>query len=283
MQFFHITKLKNSRGKLPKSREYFERACIERGISYRPIEVETTDILQEDFVDASAEDVVYRDVGGRPAREIEKLLINRVGKSLHIDKNTVFTGRGDSYDLMKNANISVIPSVTLIPRKKAECARVAEYLGGFPLVIKVYGGMEGVGVMRVDSLESFISVLDYVKKDHQAHIRVMKYIPHIQYARLVVVGGEVVAATRDVAPKGDFRANARGPRDKKTEVFTPDAGIASEAVRAVAAVGMKVGGVDVLYGDDGQTYFSEVNNPFNMAETQTLSGVDIAGKMLDLF
>lgn len=283
MQFFHVTKLTNSRGKFPKSREYFEHACLNRGIVYKPIEVENTDVLQDDFGNVSTNDAVYRDVGGGQAREIEKLLINRVDKSLYVNPHTVFTGRGDSYDLMKNAGVRTIPSVTLIPRKKLDCARVAEHLDGFPLVIKVYGGMEGVGVMRVDSLASFISVLDFVRKDQDAHVRIMKFIPHTFYARLVVVGNEVVVATRDVAPKGDFRANARGPREQKTEVFIPEADVAAEAVRAVAAVGMKVGGVDVLYGEDGLTYFSEVNNPFNLAETQTLSGIDIAGKMLDLF
>ena len=53
------------------------------------------------------------------------------------------------------------------------------------------------------------------------------------------------------------------------------------AVAAVKSIGIEFGGVDILFSDNGEYYISEVNSPCAYNHTQTLTGIDIAGAIVD--
>lgn len=279
MQFFHITKEDGVKSHRQQS-EYLAAACAERNLMYRRII--DTDLSLSEFNDLAlgSGDLIYRSSSSKKALTLEQTLITDSSKTIFYDNHTVLTGRGGSYKIMKKAGLPVIPAIPFLPHKKRETIEFTEQLGGFPIVIKVMGGMEGIGVMRVDSLESFNSVSDFVRNNTTASVSVMKYIPHKRYARLVVVGDSVVAATCDVAPVGDFRANAWGPREDKGSAFEPTEAMSTAAVAAVRAMRIKTAGVDLLMADD-TFYIAEANFPFNFAETQRRTGIDIAGAIVD--
>lgn len=281
MNFFHISK-PNGIGSHKLQSEYFAAVCADKDITYNRLI--TQELSPLDYLDLPAVegDIVYRSAAGVSSETLERELISLYKlKSIHDSIDRALTGRGSSYDLMRRKDLPVIPSVPFLPWRKKDSLLLSEYVGGFPLVIKVDGGMEGVGVMRVDSIESFNSVADFLRRDASAKVRVMKYIPHEFYARLVVVGDRVVAATRDFPPLGDFRANARGPRGHDGEPFTPSQKMQSDAVKAVQAIGVKASGVDFLVVDERTHYISEANAPFNFAETQKITGVNIALSIVD--
>lgn len=279
MQFFHITKADGIKSHQQQS-QYLAAACAERNLTYRRII--DTDLSLSDFnhLELGSGDLIYRSSSSKKALTLEQSLITDTSKTILYDNHMILTGRGGSYKIMKKAGLPVIPAIPFLPHKKRETIEFAQQLGGFPLVIKVMGGMEGIGVMRVDSLESFNSVSDFVRNHTNASVSVMRYIPHKQYARLVVVGDQVVTATCDVAPVGDFRANAWGPRDVKGSVFEPTEEMSMAAIAAVRAMRIKTAGVDLLIADDA-FYIAEANFPFNFAETQRRTGVDIAGAIID--
>lgn len=277
MRFLHITK-KDQFGSHKEQSEYFANACTATGVEYvRITEGESDPLLIERLTE---EDIVYRSAASAWGKRVEKLLLHSDARHIYFNRNTVFTGKGGSYDLFVRDNIPVIPSISFFPNKKRDTARYIDTVGGLPLVVKVMGGMEGVGVIRVDSVEALNSLGDYIKKDPFAEYRIMKYVPHKYYGRLVVVDEKVVASMRDTAPLGDFRTNARGPRDEKGHPFTFSPEIEEIAVRAAQSVGVRFAGVDVLLGDDGNVYVAEANSPFNFAETQRITGIDVAGSLL---
>ena len=274
MQFFHITRADGIKSHTEQS-QYFASACAALGIDYRRIIDSDLTLAEFNALTLRPGDAIYRSSTSKKAIALERQLIADTTKTIFFNNHTVLTGKGGSYNLMKKIGLPVIKSVPFLPKKKLDAIDFAEYLGGFPLVIKVMGGMEGIGVMRVDSLQSLNSVSDFIKKDSGTEVCVMEFIPHEYYARLVVVGDTVVAATRDVPPVGDFRANALGPRAVKGEVFTPTDDMAAAAVAATHALGVKTAGVDLLINDTA-FYIAEANMPYNFAETQRRTGVDIA-------
>lgn len=280
MKLFHITK-SDKVGSHAKQSQYLEKAAKERGFEYVRIVIEELAPLSYLDFSPTQSDIVYRSAAGQTATTLERELLQKGAMSIHNNLESALAGRGSSYDLMTRAKLPVAKSVPFLPKKKKDSVAVADYLGGFPLIIKVMGGMEGVGVMRVDSIESFNSIIDFVRKDDHAVVRIMEYIPHEYYARLVVVGGTAVAATRDYPPLGDFRANARGPRTVKGAPFKPSSKMMEDAVKATAALGVKASGVDLMVASDGKHYLAEANLPFNFAETQGVTGVDIAGHLID--
>lgn len=74
--------------------------------------------------------------------------------------------------------------------------------------------------------------------------------------RVLVLGGQAVAAMRRRARPGEFRANA--DLGATTEWMELDAALAALAGRAAAAFGMAIAGVDILESDRGRLLL-EVN------------------------
>lgn len=279
MKFIHITAADDVGSNAEQSR-YFRDACTQREIAYQRFVDKEFDLSDLQAIAKDTESIVYRSTSSGRARALETELIQPATKTVYKDNQTAITGKGSSYTLMQKAQLPVIPAIPFLPRRKSEIYNYADHLGGFPLVIKVMGGMEGVGVIRVDSPESFNSVADYIKQDPSIAVIVMQYIPHTYYARLVVVGESVVAATKDQAPVGDFRGNTRGQRKEGGSLFHPSEEMKQVAIAATNTVGVKAAGVDLLLTEN-DFYIAEVNCPYNFAETQTITGIDIAGAMVD--
>ena len=59
------------------------------------------------------------------------------------------------------------------------------------------------------------------------------------------------------------------------------ADIASLAILGTEVLEREFGGVDILQASDGVLYLLEVNYPCYFAEAQVVSGIDIAGAMID--
>lgn len=281
IRFAHITSDDEKSGRKLQG-EYFSQACQKIGIGYTKF-LDTEFSIPEYLATLeSSFDILYRSEVSTRAKVIERHLLTNNTSTIYIDKKTAITGKGSSACHMEKNGLPVIPGIPFLPNKKTEAQDYANYFGGFPLVIKVLGGREGVGVLRVDSPESFNSIVDYIKSNSSnAEVRVMKYIPHDYYARLVVVGDSVVAATKEAAPIGDFRANARGKRVVQWERMEVTEQMERDAIRATKASGVLVGGVDLLLTENDY-FISEVNCPFNFAETQQRTGVDIAASILEL-
>jgi len=279
MRFIHISG-DDSLGSQGLQSEFFSEACVAMGLEYVRI-IDSKCTLQNYLaIGDTNSDVVYRSALSKKAQAIERGIVAMHTRTNSYENNLVFTGKAPSTDILKLHNLPFIPDIPFLPVNKRDALEFSEQVGGFPLIIKVMGGMEGVGVIKVDSIESFNSIADFIKSDSKLTVRVMQYVEHKYFARVAVVGSQVVASTMDMAPLGDFRANARGPRDEKGNSFTPSEEVTRDAVLFVEKLGVKSAGVDVLLSDDSY-YFAEANSPFNFAETQKRTGIDIARKMIE--
>lgn len=278
-KLFHIVRFNGV--SLPESQaDYLHLACDQHGITYEQVDVDKIGPIELLELNIAKTDGVYRSAQGVKARKIEQNIGLRCIYSIYTDLNILVTGKGNSRLVMEKAGLPVVRSTPYLPKSKKELSKAVEYLGGFPCVIKISGGYEGVGVIRVDSTEALFSVVDYVQKNEKNYSVMMQYIAHKTYARLVVVNEHVIAATADEAPVGDFRANARGLRNNAGDVHNPSNEVARLAAEGVRAMGLKCGGVDVMYADNGDFYFTEINSPFNFAETQQRTDIDIAHGLL---
>ncbi|TLV01332.1 ATP-grasp domain-containing protein [Dyadobacter luticola] len=152
-----------------------------------------------------------------------------------------------------------------------------DYLKGFPIIIKCYGGTGGIGVIKVDSFSSLYSLADYLTAI-QTRFALREFIPSTSCERLVVLGNEVIAAVSRPIVKNDFRSSSF---DIAVNKLDTDEILESIAVRSVNQVNLSLGGVDIITDSrDGQSYLLEVNFPFNFIPTQETTGVNIPGKMI---
>ena len=160
---------------------------------------------------------------------------------------------------------------------RALLARYAEYLGGYPLVLKTAGGTLGTGVMRVDSHAALLSLADYLVATG-ADFLLREYMESAGTARLMVVGNEVVGALEYDNPPADFRSNAAP--ELHPRLISVSAAAEALAVAAVHAAGVEMGGVDLLFDQHGCPQLLEMNIPCGFATFPKL-GIDVPGRMVE--
>jgi ribosomal protein S6--L-glutamate ligase len=154
-----------------------------------------------------------------------------------------------------------------------------EMAGGAPVVIKLLEGTQGVGVVLGETHNSAKSVIEAFR-GAKVNILVQEFIKEAGGAdiRAFVIGDRVVAAMRRKAPEGEFRSNIhRGGQADRIRI-TPEE--RSTAVRAAAAMGLNVAGVDMLRSNHGSVVM-EVNSSPGLEGIENATGIDIAGKMIE--
>ena len=100
---------------------------------------------------------------------------------------------------------------------------------------------------------------------------------HGRDIRVIVVGGEPVAAMVRRAPDGALCANIHQGAAAYPTPMTPE--LADIATRAARALGLDIAGVDVLFDDFGLTV-CEVNTSPGLEAIEQVTGRDVAGAIV---
>lgn len=173
--------------------------------------------------------------------------------------------------------IPIPKTIHALPPTLEAARHAAERLGGYPLVLKVPGRSHGVGVLKLDTPEALAGVLDLVWASGGGG-SLMEYIRPAVHWRVIVVGVEVAASYVNPERPEDFRTHV----EERRELF--EATLPEEARRVAlescAALGLEMGGVDVLVREDGEVFVLEVNAPCYFGHPWEVVGVDVAGALL---
>ncbi|MGO1541789.1 MAG: 30S ribosomal protein S6--L-glutamate ligase [Luteimonas sp.] len=160
-----------------------------------------------------------------------------------------------------------------------DTADLLSMLGPPPHVIKLNEGTQGAGVMLTEKPSSSRSVVEALRGLYATFL-VQEFVAEAQGrdVRCLVVGDRVVAAMQRLAPEGDFRANLhRGGSASAVKLAPRERAL---AVRAARVLGLGVAGVDLVHSDRGPLVL-EVNASPGLEGVETVSGVDIAGTIVD--
>lgn len=171
-----------------------------------------------------------------------------------------------------------VPATVLV-RQERDVAWAVEAVGGPPVVLKFPSGTHGVGVFLAESLDAARTVLEAMWGVERTLV-VQHFVKESagRDLRLFVVAGRVAAAMRRIAETGSFRANLH--HGGRAEAIATDPALADVAVRAAAAFGLTVAGVDVLEGPEGPLV-TEVNSSPGLEGIEDATGVDLAGAVAD--
>jgi ribosomal protein S6--L-glutamate ligase len=152
-------------------------------------------------------------------------------------------------------------------------------VGGAPVVIKLLEGTQGIGVVLAETQKAAESVIEAFM-GLKANILVQEFIKEAGGAdiRCLVIGEKVVAAMERRAKEGEFRSNLHRGGTASLIKITPEE--RSTAVRAAAAMGLNVAGVDILRSNHGSVIM-EVNSSPGLEGIEKATGKDIAGMIID--
>lgn len=164
---------------------------------------------------------------------------------------------------------------TAVVRRPEDLKQAAALVGGFPLIVKQPVGSFGQGVTIIESMRNLKSVLTWSVPMYF----IQQYVKYSRGKdiRIFVINGKVVASMMRSAQKGEFRANIElGGKGSKVEITDEEASI---AIRAVQALDLNYGGVDIMRGKDGPVVL-EVNSNPGFKELEKSSGVSIADSLI---
>lgn len=155
---------------------------------------------------------------------------------------------------------------------------VVESAGGAPVVLKLLEGTQGLGVVLAENQNAAQSVLEAFN-GLRARVIVQEFIHEAKGAdiRAFVVDGEVVGAMKRQGKEGEFRSNLhRGGSAMQIQLTEEEK---QTAIKAAAAVGLGIAGVDMLQSSRGPLVL-EVNSSPGLEGIERATGVDIAGKII---
>ncbi len=153
---------------------------------------------------------------------------------------------------------------------------------GYPAVLKPTVGSWGRLVALVRDRESAQALIEAREEIRNALLRIY-YVQELvkrppRDIRVIVIGGETIAASYRYAPPGDWRTNvARGGASKPCPI-TPE--LQELALKAAEAVGGGVLAVDCMEGPEG-FLVNEVNSTIEFRGISSTTEVNIAERILD--
>lgn len=156
---------------------------------------------------------------------------------------------------------------------------MVKLVGGVPVLVKLLSANERTGVMLCESLQSLEAALEAILGLGQ-NIVVQQYLRGAKGRdlRVLVVGGEVVAAMRRSPPVGRFsRTLRRGAQFERAELPPEYARVAVEAARVLR---LEVCAVDMLDVKGSPRVF-EVNSSPSIREAESACGADVAARIVD--
>lgn len=255
--------------------DLLKKSAEERGIYVKAIYTEDFDFTEN--ITLTKNDALYRISTDKQSSLIENFLINESVNSFYYSLKDRVRGVGIGAILIhKKNNLPINKTIFSLTDDKTLLKKYAYELGGFPIIIKSLGGQHGVGVMKVDSLESLYSVSDYLCEQKDNFI-LRQFIDYKVHARLTVLGHKVISSLGYKRVESDFRTNAVDNPNIVSKKF--DSNIEDIAVKAISVLGYEFGGVDILIDKDGSLYITEVNFPCRWV--QQYSSIDISGRMID--
>jgi ribosomal protein S6--L-glutamate ligase len=149
----------------------------------------------------------------------------------------------------------------------------------FPLLIKQNSSAQGRGVERFYDSETAVARIKQLHAMNEPFL-LQEFIAEARGTdvRLFIVNGQLLAAMKRCAAPGDFRSNVHQGGSAEAYQAKPDE--IALALNAVALLGLDVAGVDIIHSARGPLVL-EVNACPGFEALERVSGVDVAGKMLD--
>ena len=145
-----------------------------------------------------------------------------------------------AYTAFEKNNINT-PRTSLVNNEKSILDAHKRIGGQFPVIIKTLTGTQGIGVSKVDSMESMMSVIQSLWK-FNASLIIQEFLKLDFDIRTIVMNGRIVASTKRIKPKKDFRSNRHMGAD--TEPYTLNDKEKEEVLAAARATGAYMVGVD---------------------------------------
>ena len=154
---------------------------------------------------------------------------------------------------------------------------------GFPVVVKTLNGALGIGVFLIENegaLRDLMELVGETNPNLQLIFQKFVSVSKGRDLRLLVVDGQVIAAMERRAQDGGFKANYSS--GASVHEFVPDEEATTIALETAKALNIDIGGIDLLFKEDGGYTICEANTFPGFKGLEKASNVNVAGTILDM-
>lgn len=153
-------------------------------------------------------------------------------------------------------------------------------LGSLPVVAKQVSNRQGEGVLLVETEQQASRVIhDHLNERNGMLLQRFIDPKGRQDIRILVVGGKTAGAIELWPREGDFRANVHLGGKNRPIDLSPE--LENIALKATEAVGLEIGGVDLILDQNGRINVIEVNYSPGFRGMEAATGLDIAGRIVN--
>lgn len=252
-----------------------EKACIKHNVNFYLLDEAVIDFSNLPI--ATEADGLYNCARG--SYVLETCLLNSKVKTFYRNYNFLFL-RDDTSQLsieLEKQDIPVPKTIYKGNNDKTLLKKYVDFLGGFPIILKTYGGTGGLGVIKVDNFSTLYSLTDYFVSE-KTDFQMKEFIPSNSCERLTVLGDEVIYSNSRPIKQDDFRSDVYSKEAHKIDLPNE---IKQVAIRATHAANLNYAGVDLIISNkDNKPYILEVNCPQNFAIHEQVTGESYADKMI---
>jgi gamma-F420-2:alpha-L-glutamate ligase len=153
---------------------------------------------------------------------------------------------------------------------------------GFPVIVKTLSGLQGKGVFLSESKKNLKDLLELVESvSPDCNLLLQEFVSFSKGVdlRVITIADKAVACMKRVGDKEGFKANlAINGSSAESFELTPE--IEEIAVSAAKAVGLDIGGIDLLFTENGFK-ICEANLSPGLKGIESASGVNVAKQILE--
>jgi hypothetical protein len=256
------------------TRTSLRRAAASAGLGHREVLGSTLDPRVPPLEPGS---LLFRPATAHSAFRAERQLWRPGVATLYASPAGPYALHIEQWSAFSRADLPTPRSIRLASADARFLEEVVEWLGGFPVVVRVDSGEGGEGVVLAESMRALSGLADLFVSQGLAG-RLVSFIPDAMHWRLVVVGDRVVTAYKNPTRPNDFRSE---PSDQRADYgLTPPPEMAALAVRATAVAGTYFAGVDVLEHPSGRLYVLEANFPCYFPQAESYGAADVSGALV---
>lgn len=197
---------------------------------------------------------------------------------------TIATDKSLTMLVLAAAGLSV--PQTLLPAKDTSSASIVEKIGA-PTVVKRVAASKGEGVFLLSDKRSLDGCLRAIQSYGEGEdILFQRFIEASsgRDARVIIIDGKLARSfSRTSFVEGEFRANLALGGTGGDYPVPPD--VEELCLKATAALGLDIAGIDILFGENGEHLICEINSsPFMNAEilVDESKGVQLPKLIVDL-
>ncbi len=254
-----------------------QKACAQREIPFIALDGQQANHTQ--LPQPGSGDMLYNVTRGNEA--LESLLLYDAVTTFYLQQPAYIADQTNTIKYAfahQKAGLSQPLTIFSVSSDRKLLKAYVDYLGGFPVVIKVMGGTLGIGTMQVDSMAGLVSVVEYLLSANVQFV-LRQFIKAKRGSRLYVLGDEVILAGDFSIQPDDFR-NASTVKDLVYTITDYPDTMKQLAVDGTRLANVAFAGVDILEDQNGRFFLLEVNFPAGFALAEYV-GFDLGGSMVD--